>query len=345
MSLKPADSLRQLHTFGMEAKAGHIDIAETVSDLCRLWQAAQTAKSPFLLLGGGSNVLFTADFNGSVVVNRIPGRIIRETPDAWLIEAGAGENWHELIRWMLANGIYGMENLALIPGCAGTAPIQNIGAYGTEFKDVCDYVDITSLSDGKTTRLTAAECRFGYRDSIFKHDYQQGYAITAVGLKLPKTWKPNLSYGDLKSLDPATVTPQQVFDMVCRMRMSKLPDPAVTGNAGSFFKNPVVTAECAQKIKAQYPDCPQYVADNGIKLAAGWLIDQCRLKGHQEGGAAVHMNQALVLINRDNATGDDVIRLARYVRQQVAARFGVQLEPEVRFIGADGEISATEAIA
>lgn len=345
MSLESANSLRLLHTFGIEACALNIETAETVSELCHLWQSAQAEHVPFLLLGGGSNVLFTTDFAGTVVVNQIMGKTIRETPTAWLVDVGAGENWHDLIRFLLINGICGMENLALIPGCAGTAPIQNIGAYGIEFKDVCDYVDVTSLADGSTERLSADACRFGYRDSIFKHEYQNGYAITAVGLKLPKQWAPELSYGDLKSLDPATVTPQQVFDMVCNMRTSKLPDPKITGNAGSFFKNPVISTELAQKIKAEYPSCPQYVVEDGIKLAAGWLIDQCRLKGHSEGGASVHVNQALVLINKELATGDDVIRLARYVRQQVAARFQIELEPEVRFIGATGEINATEAIA
>ena len=192
----------------------------------------------------------------------------------------------------------GLENLALIPGCAGSSPIQNIGAYGVELQRVCEYVDCIELETGRKQRLSAAECRFGYRDSIFKHEYQDRYAIVAIGLSLAKTWQPVLSYGDLTRLDPQTVTPQQVFDAVCHMRMTKLPDPKINGNAGSFFKNPIVSAQVAEALLAQFPHAPHYPQANGsVKLAAGWLIDQCELKGQRIGGAAVHRQQALVLIN------------------------------------------------
>ena len=195
-------------------------------------------------------------------------------------------------------------------------------------------------------RLTAKECRFGYRDSIFKHEYQDRFAIVAVGLRLPKEWQPVLTYGDLTRLDPTTVTPQQVFNAVCHMRTTKLPDPKVNGNAGSFFKNPVVSAETAKALLSQFPTAPNYPqADGSVKLAAGWLIDQCQLKGMQMGGAAVHRQQALVLINEDNAKSEDVVQLAHHVRQKVGEKFNVWLEPEVRFIGASGEVSAVETIS
>ncbi|MBE9805374.1 UDP-N-acetylmuramate dehydrogenase, partial [Escherichia coli] len=202
------------------------------------------------------------------------------------------------------------------------------------------------LATGKQVRLTAKECRFGYRDSIFKHEYQDRFAILAVGLRLPKEWQPVLTYGDLTRLDPTTVTPQQVFNAVCHMRTTKLPDPKVNGNAGSFFKNPVVSAETAKALLAQFPTAPNYPQAGGsVKLAAGWLIDQCQLKGMQMGGAAVHRQQALVLINEDNAKSEDVVQLAHHVRQKVGEKFNVWLEPEVRFIGASGEVSAVETIS
>ncbi|HBV39953.1 MAG TPA: UDP-N-acetylenolpyruvoylglucosamine reductase, partial [Erwinia sp.] len=231
-------------------------------------------------------------------------------------------------------------------GCTGSAPIQNIGAYGVELKDVCEYVDIVHLPEGNISRLSAQTCQFGYRDSIFKHQYQSGYAIVAVGLILKKQWSPVITYGDLSQLSPATVTPVQVFDAVCAMRSSKLPNPAETGNAGSFFKNPVVAAEQAAVIAAAWPDMPRYPqADGSVKLAAGWLIDRCDLKGYNVGGAAVHQNQALVLINKNRATSDDIVALAHEVRQRVGQKFNVWLEPEVRFIGAEGEQDAVGVIA
>lgn len=339
-------SLQSFNTFGLKANARHIETAKNTDELCRYWQNAQDQKLPILILGGGSNVLFTEDFNGTVIRNCISGIEITEDEQQWHIHVGAGENWHNLIKSLIEKHIYGLENLALIPGNVGSAPIQNIGAYGKELKDVCAYVDIVELSTGKVTRLTNEECQFGYRDSIFKHHYQQGYAIIAVGLVLNKHWEPILTYGDLAKLSPETVTPQIVFESVCAMRTSKLPDPALTGNAGSFFKNPIVDIKLAQRLKSKYPFCPQYVQHNGVKLAAGWLIDQCGLKGYQSGGAAVHTKQALVLINKEGkASGRDIVNLASYIRQKVFERFGVQLEPEVRFIGRHGEINAVDAIS
>ncbi|SNY80324.1 UDP-N-acetylmuramate dehydrogenase [Enterobacter sp. CC120223-11] len=339
-------SLKPWNTFGIDRHARQVVHAENAIQLLNVWQQATSENLPVLILGEGSNVLFLEDYSGVVLINRLKGIEVSELPDAWLLHVGAGENWHSLVKYTLEKGMPGLENLALIPGCTGSSPIQNIGAYGVELQRVCAYVDCIELSTGLQKRLSAEECRFGYRDSIFKHEYQDRYVIVAVGLKLAKAWHPVLSYGDLTRLDPQTVTPQQVFDAVCHMRITKLPDPKVNGNAGSFFKNPVINSTAAEKLLAAFPSAPHYPqADGSVKLAAGWLIDQCQLKGARVGGAMVHRHQALVLINEDNATSDDVVALARYVRQQVGEKFDVWLEPEVRFIGAQGEVNAVEVIA
>lgn len=339
-------SLQPYHTFGLPVRARKISQVAQLNELLALSQASLRANEPLLILGSGSNMLFTEDFAGHVILNRLRGIECTESEQAWHLHVAAGENWHQLIEYTLAHNLAGMENLALIPGCCGSAPIQNIGAYGVEFEQICEYVDVLALASGEIFRLTRAECQFGYRDSVFKHRYQQGYVITAVGLCLSKNWQPVLSYGDLTQFDPATVTATQIFETVCQMRQSKLPDPAVQGNAGSFFKNPLVSAELLARLRQDYPAIPCYAQPNGqFKLAAGWLIDQCGLKGFQIGGAAVHERQALVLVNQGQATASDVLQLAHSVRQQVLARFAVALEPEVRFMGADGEINAVQAIA
>jgi len=339
-------SLKPYNTFGLQAYAEQIIVAESAQDILIAWREAKHNQRPRLLVGEGSNMLFLGDFHGTVIVNRIKGIEISDQHDSWLIHAGAGENWHQLVESTLKQGIAGLENLALIPGCVGSSPIQNIGAYGLELKKVCQYVDCLDLNSGQTVRLSNEQCQFGYRDSIFKRADYGHYAIIAVGLSLPKAWQPILTYGDLTNLSPQTVTAQQVFDTVCQMRTSKLPDPKIQGNAGSFFKNPVVTAGQAQALLETFPTLAHYPQGDGtVKLAAGWLIDRCQLKGHRIGGAAVHRQQALVLINEDQATGDDIVALAHYVRQQVGQKFDVWLEPEVRFIGGQGEINALEAIA
>lgn len=339
-------SLKPFNTFGIQANASSIVIAETVQQLKDAWSETVAANMPVLILGEGSNVLFLEDYSGTVIINRISGIEVTEENDAWHLHVGAGENWHHLVENTLQQGMPGLENLALIPGCAGSSPIQNIGAYGVELKNVCHYVDCVDLISGEMHRLDNSQCQFGYRDSIFKHEYQNHYAIIAVGLRLPKQWQPVLSYGDLARLDAENVTPQEVFDAVCHMRMTKLPDPRVNGNAGSFFKNPVVDAEQAAVLLAAFTNIPHYPQPDGsIKLAAGWLIDQCQLKGYKVGGATVHQQQALVLINESGASSLDVVGLAHLVRQRVGEKFNVWLEPEVRFIGTSGEVSAVETIA
>ncbi|GAA0489144.1 MULTISPECIES: UDP-N-acetylmuramate dehydrogenase [Tatumella] len=339
-------SLKPFNTLGLEINADVILPVTTGEELRKARAYSRLASKPFLLLGGGSNVLFLNDFNGVVALNQIKGISVSEHDDYYDLHVGAGENWHNLVRYCLQQNIAGLENLALIPGVAGSAPIQNIGAYGLEFKDVCHYVDVISLTSDEQIRLTSQECQFGYRDSIFKHQYREDYAIIAVGLRLSKQWQPRLTYGELTRLDAGQVTPTEVFDAVCRMRSSKLPDPAIQGNVGSFFKNPLVTAGLSRKLLADYPSLPHYPQPDGkVKLAAGWLIDQCGLKGYQMGGAAVHRLQALVLINNDHALPQDIVKLAKYVRQTVGDKFNVWLEPEVRFIDSQGECDAVGAIS
>lgn len=339
-------SLKPFNTFAIEAYAEKIVLAESVEQILNACHEAQQAQRPTILLGEGSNCLFLADFDGWVIVNRLKGMTVTEQSDHWLLHVGAGENWHQLVVDTLQRNIPGLENLAMIPGCVGSSPIQNIGAYGRELKEVCRYVDVVDITSGNSYRLTAEECQFGYRDSIFKHPKYKNYVIVAVGFVLPKAWTPILTYGDLIRLDPTTVTAQQIFDCVCAMRSSKLPDPKRQGNAGSFFKNPVISSQQAAELHRQHPHMPCYPqADGQVKLAAGWLIDQCQLKGHAIGGAAVHQQQALVIINTGQATGKDVVALAAFIRQQVGLKFDVWLEPEVRFIAQNGEVSALEAIA
>ncbi len=339
-------SLKKHNTFALPVKAAHLVIAEKIEMMIKAWQKAQKRREPLLVIGEGSNVLFLEDFAGTVMINSLKGIEVREEDDAWHLHVSSGENWHYLVSQTLEQGIPGLENLALIPGLAGSAPIQNIGAYGFELKQVCEYVDLLDLSTGEIDRMSPERCEFGYRESVFKHEFKVGYTIVGVGLRLSKQWNPLLNYGDLTKLDPRTVTPQQVFDAVCAMRRSKLPDPRVTGNAGSFFKNPLVSEEEANMLLAEYPTMPHYPQlDGQVKLAAGWLIEQCALKGYQIGGAAVHRQQALVLVNADNASSQDVVALARHVRNKVAEKFNVWLEPEVRFIGATGELDAVEVLS
>ncbi|ELR63173.1 UDP-N-acetylenolpyruvoylglucosamine reductase [Photobacterium marinum] len=336
-------SLAPFHTFGIEVAAEHIIVAESAQDLVMIWRDEKYRSLPKMVVGQGSNILFCEDYAGVIVLNRILGVEITETSDAYQLHVGAGEDWHQLVRSTVANNMPGLENLALIPGCVGSSPIQNIGAYGVELKDVCQYVDVIELESGEQSRISAADCQFGYRDSVFKHALKNTHAIVAVGLRLSKDWQPNTSYGPLAKLNAEDVTPQTIFDEVCRIRQSKLPDPNVSGNAGSFFKNPVVEPNLRDKLLAQHPGMPSYaMADGSYKLAAGWLIDQCNLKGYRQGGAKVHEQQALVLVNHHHATAQDVLALARHIVSTVKQHFGVSLEHEVRFMNAHQETTLAE---
>lgn len=338
-------SLKKLNTFGLDIAAREIVYATHAKDILDVWQQNQRNKQPTLLIGGGSNLLFLDNFAGTVVVNQLKGIKIQQTENEWLLHVAAGENWHSFVEYTIEQGISGLENLALIPGTVGSAPIQNIGAYGVELQDVCHYVDLLSLDTQQTTRLSQQECQFGYRESVFKHNYRQDYVITTVGFRLKKNWVPILNYGLLSTLDRQQVCPRQIFDMVCEIRRSKLPDPMVVGNAGSFFKNPVVTSQQADKLLSLHPTAPTYPqVDGSVKIAAGWLIEQVDMKGVTVGGAAVHKQQALVLLNMGHAQPTDIVNLAKQVRDKVGATFDIWLEPEVRFIGPQGEVDAAETL-
>ncbi|AWX15944.1 UDP-N-acetylenolpyruvoylglucosamine reductase [Mergibacter septicus] len=339
-------NLASYHTFGIDVKAQQIQVVTTIDQLYQYWQQARAIQQPVLLLGGGSNVLFVEDFQGRILLNQIKGITQWQDEDNHYFEVKGGENWHQFVENVVAQGIGGLENLALIPGCVGSAPIQNIGAYGVEFQQVCLNVKVLNLQNGEIVTLQQDQCQFDYRDSIFKQQYKEHYAVVAVTFKLTKHWQPNLKYAPLDQLDPHSVTPQQIFDQVCAIRQTKLPHPKQLGNAGSFFKNPIVPSQHFDRLFEQYPNIPYYPQPDGsVKLAAGWLIDQCGLKGFQLGGAAVHQQQALVLVNYNNATSTDIVELAHHIRQKVAYHFDVWLEPEVRFIGANGEINAVEKIS
>lgn len=338
MNVNQNVSLKPFHTFGIDVPCDFLVEAATINDLIEAYRRTEWLLLPKLVLGKGSNVLFTEPFHGVVVINGLLGKSVIESVEHVHLHVSAGEDWPELVEWTLGQNIHGLENLALIPGCVGSAPIQNIGAYGVELKDICEYVEYINLETFTITRLTADQCLFGYRDSIFKHQLLGKVVIVAIGLKLPKKWQPNLSYGPLKEEKDLLTSPKSVFEHICAIRRSKLPDPLVTGNAGSFFKNPVLSLECFNRLKAIYPELSGFsMQDGGVKIAAGWLIDRCGLKGHQIGGALVHPQQALVLVNSGGATPNDVLDLAWFIKQSVKDKYGVELEHEVRFFDSESE--------
>ncbi len=345
--------LQAFNTFHIVARAHALAHITCEVDLQTLLADPQWADFPKFVLGGGSNIVLTGDVVPLVLKVEIMGRkLLTDTAKAFIVEAGAGESWHEFVAWTLAQGWPGLENTALIPGTVGAAPVQNIGAYGVELQDRFDSLDAIDLQTGQVFTLNAAQCAFGYRDSIFKHASTADTALgqQALGLKgralilrvrfsLPKAWKPVLGYADIdrKMTEQGCSQPsaQQVFDWVCAIRRAKLPNPEVIGNAGSFFKNPTVTPEQCADIIARDPKVVHYRMDNGsIKLAAGWLIDACGWRGKSVGQAGVYEKQALVLVNRgvgsggDGATGGEVMTLAKAIQTSVYERFGLLLEIE-----------------
>lgn len=329
--------LSGLNTFGLKARAARLLRLRSADEAVAAVRAPGVADSPRLVLGGGSNLVLTGDFAGTVLKVEIAGRqLVREEADAWIVEAGAGENWHDFVRWTLAQGWPGLENLSLIPGTAGAAPIQNIGAYGLEIVDRFDSLDAVDLQTGACRRFGLEDCGFGYRDSVFKR--QPGrWLVTAVRFRLPRPWRPVTRYADVaREMDARGVsapTPLDVSDAVIAIRRRKLPDPAEIGNAGSFFKNPVVDAAHCARLLAKHPAMPHYPqADGSEKLAAGWLIEQAGWKGRDLGPVGSFERQALVLVNRGGACGADVKRIAQTIMSDVEARFGVRLEPEPVFI-------------
>ncbi|HJV50697.1 MAG TPA: UDP-N-acetylmuramate dehydrogenase [Noviherbaspirillum sp.] len=331
-------SLRPFNTFGIDAKA-RAYLHVTSNDQVRaVKEDAALNAAPRLVLGGGSNLLLTRDFPGLVLHMATAGiEIVGDDEHTTYVKAAAGENWHRFVLWTLDQGLGGLENLSLIPGSVGAAPIQNIGAYGIELKERFHALTAFDFETGETFVLDKAACRFAYRDSVFKHALRDRAAILDVTFALPKRWQPNVQYADVSQELAArgieAPTPKQVSDAVIAIRTRKLPDPAQIGNAGSFFKNPVVSAEQRNALLAQHPKLVSYVqADGSYKLAAGWLIDQSGWKGRSIGAAGVYEKQALVLVNRGGATGREIAELAAAIQADVQSRFGVRLEPEPVFI-------------
>jgi len=322
------------NTFGFDVKARYAYSVEYEAQLPALLAHPRLANLPRLILGGGSNVVLTGDFEGAVWLVRLAGRrLLREDADAFYVEAAAGESWHDFVAWTLEYGYAGLENLALIPGTVGAAPIQNIGAYGIEMAEHFDRLRAFDLSSGTICEFDLAGCAFGYRDSVFKRAARGRYLILSVTFRLPKQWQPRAGYADVARAltERGIVQPsaRDIFDAVVEVRRAKLPDPMQTGNAGSFFKNPVVDVAQFEALASREPGLVSYrQADGRFKLAAGWLIEQAGWKGRALGEAAVHERQALVLINRGGADGRQVLALADAIRTSVQERFGVELEAE-----------------
>jgi UDP-N-acetylmuramate dehydrogenase len=338
LSIQRDFSLRHHNTFGIEAKA-HAYLKVTSADVLQQVHAIQPMKPlPRLVLGGGSNLLLTGDFPGLVLHMCMRGiDIVGQDSHATYVRAAAGENWHEFVRWSLAKGLGGLENLSLIPGSVGAAPIQNIGAYGAEVKDCFHQLTAFDLVEGRSFTLDKAACEFGYRDSVFKHRLRERAVILDVTFAMPKQWKPNITYADVaQDLAARGITSPAAYEIsesVIAIRTRKLPDPSVIGNAGSFFKNPIVPAQQRDELVTRHPHIVSYAqADGSFKLAAGWLIDQCGWKGKSLGSAGVYEKQALVLVNRGGASGRDIAELAAAIQADVRTRFGVMLEPEPIFV-------------
>lgn len=324
-------SLKALNTLALEAQAAHYLRAETVAQLRDGLDWARARALPVLVLGGGSNIILRGDWPGLVLHVALRGMVEcgRDSEHCWL-DVAAGEPWHPFVRGRIDQGHFGVENLALIPGTVGAAPVQNIGAYGVEVKSLIKEVEILDRASGELRVLNAADCAFGYRDSVFKGALRDHCVITRVRFALDRQFSPQLDYGPVRqALGEGPVTALAVAEAVERIRRAKLPDPAQLPNAGSFFKNPVVDAACLEALLGQYPAMPHYPQANGrSKLAAGWLIEQAGWKGYRHGAVGVHSEQALVLVNHGGATGADVLALAASIRDDVAHKFGVELEIE-----------------
>jgi len=327
-------NLKPYNTFALPCMAHTLVRIRSEADVRRVVDHPELGRAPKFVLGGGSNLVLTQDIKPVVLKVEVPGmRLLEVRDDAWIVEAGAGERWHDLVSWCLDNDLPGLENMALIPGTVGAAPVQNIGAYGIELKDRFESLDAVDLMTGRTITLTGEQCRFDYRDSLFKQALAGKSVITRVRMRLPRPWVPMLGYAELerKVQETGITAPsaRQIFDWVVAVRRAKLPDPAVIGNAGSFFKNPVVTPEQCRDIIQRDPEIVHYpMPDGNFKLAAGWMIDACGWKGKTVGNAGVYDKQALVLVNRGDARGAEVVTLARAIQESVYGRFGIRLEPE-----------------
>ncbi|UII80563.1 UDP-N-acetylmuramate dehydrogenase [Flagellimonas sp. CMM7] len=337
MNIQENISLKSYNTFGIDVKARFFIEINGLAQLQKVLELEAYPKK--FIISGGSNMLLTKDIDALVMHINLKGiTVVEEDEDEVVVKAMAGENWHELVLWSLDNGYGGLENLSLIPGNTGTAPIQNIGAYGVELKDVFVSCSAMEIESGNLIAFDAKDCEFGYRDSIFKNDAKDKYIITSVNLKLTKkNHDLNTGYGaiegELKQKGIVYPTIQDVSNAVIAIRQSKLPDPKELGNSGSFFKNPVISKKNLEKLKKVHPNIPSYSMDKDqFKVPAGWLIEQCGFKGKRYGDAGVHEKQALVLVNYGNATGGEILELAQLIHQEVDSKFKIRIHPEVNII-------------
>ena len=337
MTIQNNFSLKKYNTFGIEAKAKQFVAVHSIEDLNTILKEHQS--EPKFILGGGSNMLLTQDIHALVIHIDLKGKkVLKEDDDFVLVESQAGENWHEFVLWTIDQNFGGLENMSLIPGNVGTTPVQNIGAYGTEIKDTFVSCEAMTIATQLMKTFTKEDCHFGYRESIFKHEVKDQYIITSVVFKLTKrNHKINTSYGDIaKELEKQNVTTPTLKDVsnaVIAIRQSKLPDPKELGNSGSFFKNPIIPKEHYEKVHALHPEMPHYiVSETEVKVPAGWLIEKTGFKGKRFGDAGIHKNQALVLVNYGNATGQEILAVSRNIQATILREFGIAIEAEVNVI-------------
>lgn len=339
MKIEENKELKALNTFGIEAKAKKYVRIDSFEDAQAFFKQKEY-EEPILILGGGSNILLTEDFNGTVINNHILGiDVIEESEESITLKVGAGENWHEFVLYCIEQGYAGVENLSLIPGKVGASPMQNIGAYGVEVKEVITEVECLRLADAEKVIFTNEECKFDYRSSIFKTTHKGQYFITSVSFKLNKIPTFKVSYGAIQAqllangVDQEHLSIKAISDAVIQIRQSKLPDPKEIGNSGSFFKNPIVSKEKFLSLKKRFKDMPAYeLPQGGYKLAAGWLIEKAGWKGYTEENYGVHKKQALVLVNYGGASGKEIYDLSERILQSIIQKFGVELEREVNVI-------------
>ncbi|MGV3696377.1 UDP-N-acetylmuramate dehydrogenase [Flavobacterium sp.] len=337
MTIHDNFSLKKYNTFGIEAKARQFVAVHSTEELKTVLQQYQS--EPKFILGGGSNMLLTQDIQALVIHIDLKGkRVLKEDDDFVWVESQAGENWHEFVLWTIGQDFGGLENMSLIPGNVGTTPVQNIGAYGTEIKDTFVSCDAMHIATQQIKTFDREACKFGYRESVFKHEAKDQYIITSVVFKLSKrNHKINTSYGDItKELEKQNVvipTLKDVSNAVIAIRQSKLPDPKELGNSGSFFKNPIIPKEQYEKARALHPEMPHYVvSDTEVKVPAGWLIERAGFKGKRFGDAGIHKNQALVLVNYGNATGQEILNVSKDIQATILREFGIVIEAEVNVI-------------
>ena len=334
MELSQQFPLQHSNSFNVKANCSTIYYLKNLDDLEQLPDLSMLS---FYILGDGSNTLFVEQQAPIIIKPEFTGVEISELTDCYIVKVGAGENWHELVESCLEKGIFGLENLALIPGSVGAAPVQNIGAYGVELADFCIQVKWFEFLSKTIKVLNNNDCQFSYRNSIFKQSLYNKGIIVEVVFSFPKKWHSNLSYAGLDELG-VSPSAKEVMDKVISLRQAKLPDPNKLGNAGSFFKNPVISVEKLKVLKSLYPNIPYYPqSDNQVKIAAGWLIEQVGLKGYREHGVGVHEDQALVLVNYESDDGGDIVALAKFVQQKVLDQFDILISPEVRMVTAHGE--------